>query len=191
MFPQSLFIGISTLLAAISPFFYISAILKGKAKPHRTTRIVILTITVLSTASLFAQHNTVAIWLSGVSMLQAIAIFLFSMKYGMGGWAKLDIVCLILALFGIVLWKVTQNPVIALYMSVLADFVGMVPALEKTYRLPHTEVWSFFLMDTMAGLMSLLAVQKWTVQEYSYPLYIMLINFAMVLLIVRPKKAIL
>ena len=188
MTSQEIFIAISTLLAFISPFFYISAILKGKARPHRTTRIVLLTITILSTASLFAQHNTVAIWLSAVSMLQSIVIFGFSIKYGMGGWAKLDIACLVIAVVGIVLWKVTENPAIALYLAILADFVGMVPALVKTYRMPHTEIWSFFLIDTFAGVSSLLAVAKWTPEEYSYPLYIMVINFVMVLFILMPRK---
>jgi len=85
---DKIFIIISSLLALISPVIYAKAILRGDAKPHRTTRIVILLITVLATASLFAQHNTVAIWLAGVSTLQAIVIFALSIKRGMGGWAK-------------------------------------------------------------------------------------------------------
>jgi len=46
----------------------------------------------------------------------------------------------------------------------------------------------FYLIDTVAAACSLLAIRIWTMQQFSYPLYLMIINFAMVLLILRPKK---
>jgi hypothetical protein len=186
---QIAFIFLSSLLAFISPLIYAKAILKGRAKPHRTTRFVLLIITSLATASLFAQHNTVAIWLAGVSTLQAILLFVLSIRHGMGGWAKMDFLCLIIALAGIVLWQTTKEPSLALYASIAADFTGMVPAIIKTYKFPHTEIWSFFLLDVFAAIFSLLALKAWTVQEFSYPLYIMIINSIMVLLVIRPKLA--
>jgi len=166
---------------------YTKAILRGDAKPHRTTRLVLFLITALTTASLFAQHDKVAIYLAAVSTFQSTIIFILSIKYGMGGWEKSDILCLVIALLGIVLWKTTQNPVIALYAAIAADFTGMIPALIKTYNQPETEVWNFYLLDVFAGGFSMLALRSWTLQEFSYPTYIMLINLVMVYLIVRPK----
>lgn len=125
---MNIYIVISSLLALISPIIYSKAILKGEAKPHRTTRLVLLIITSLTTASLFAQHDRVAIWLAGVSTLQSILIFILSIKHGMGGWAKTDIICLIVAVIGIMLWKVTQNPVIALYFCHRRGFCGHDPS---------------------------------------------------------------
>lgn len=186
---SNVFIAVSTVLALISPIIYASAILKGKAKPHRTTRLVLLIITSLSTASLYSQGNTVAIWLAGVSTIQSIFIFILSIKRGMGGWARTDIVTLIIALSGIILWQVTNDPVIALYFAITADFTGMIPAIIKTYRLPHTEIAMFFLLDVFAALFNLFAIKDWTIKEISYPIYIMLINLVMVLLVVRPIKA--
>lgn len=186
---KTAFIFLSSLLALISPLIYAKAILKGQAKPHRTTRFVLLLITSLATASLFAQHDTVAVWLAGVSALQAVLLFGLSIKHGMGGWAKTDIVCLVVALVGIVLWQTTKEPSLALYASIAADFTGMVPAIIKTFKYPQTEIWSFFLLDVFAAIFSLLALKSWVVQEFSYPLYIMVINSIMVLLIIRPKLA--
>ncbi|OGG19240.1 hypothetical protein A2721_00185 [Candidatus Gottesmanbacteria bacterium RIFCSPHIGHO2_01_FULL_47_48] len=71
---------LSTLLVLVSPLIYVRAILRGQAKPHRTTRLAILTTTSLTTLSLFAQHNNVAIWLSAASALQAIVIFIMSLN---------------------------------------------------------------------------------------------------------------
>jgi len=182
-----LLIFLSSTLALISPIIYARSILRGEARPHRTTRFVLLLITALSTASLIAQHNTVAVWLAGVSMLQAILIFYLSIKRGMGGWSPADILCLVIALIGITAWQTTSNPLLGLYFSILADFVGMVPALIKTHKLPHTEnVW-FFGLDTVAGLFTLLAVESFVTAQTAYPIYIIIINAVMVFLILRPK----
>ncbi len=184
---KAVFIGISSLLALISPLVYSQAILKGEAKPHRTTRFVLLLITALTTASLYAQRDTVAVWLAGVSTLQSIIIFILSIKYGMGGWSKTDLFCLLIALSGIVLWKTTSSPTLALYFAIAADFTGMVPALIKTYHFPKTEIWTFYGLDVAAALFSLFALSSWTIQEFSYPMYIMIINFVMVILILFPR----
>lgn len=185
---DTVFIIISSILAIISPVIYVKAILKGEAKPHRTTRLILLIITSLATLSLFAQHDTVAIWLALVSMLQSIVLFVLSIKHGMGGFSKMDIVCFGIALVGIVLWQTTKNPSLALYTSILADFVGMTPALVKTYRHPETEIWTYFAIDSVAALFSLLAVKIYTVQQFSYPLYLLVINLSMAILAARAKK---
>lgn len=184
---QTIFIAISSLLALISPVVYARAILKGEAKPHRTTRLVLLIITALATASLFAQHDRVAIWLAGVSTLQSILIFGLSIKRGMGGWAKTDLICLAIALIGIALWKTTDNPTLALYCSIGADFTGMVPAIIKTFRFPETEIWQFFFLDVLAAAFSMLALKAWGVQDFAYPIYIFAINLLMTGLVLRPK----
>ena len=176
---------LSSLIALISPIIYARAIFRGEAKPHRTTRLVLLTITLLSTFALFAQHDTVAIWLAGVSALQAIFIFILSLKYGMGGYSITDGLCLVVAIIGILFWQITQDPTVGLYFAILADFTGMVPSLIKTYKMPHTEIYMFFLLDVFAGFFNLLAVKQWTASEVSFPLYIMLINLAMVVLVLR------
>ena len=100
----------------------------------------------------------------------------------------MDVLCFLIALFGILLWQTTKDPSLALYASILADFIGMIPALIKTYRLPETEVWTFYALDVMAAFFSLLAVKTYTVQQFSYPLYLMIINFSMVILASRKVK---
>jgi hypothetical protein len=129
----------------------------------------------------------VAVWLSGIFAFGSTIIFLLSLKFGMGGWAKTDILCLVVSLLGIVIWKATANPMYGLMASIGADLAGQVPMLIKTYRFPETEVWTFYSLGVVAGLLNLAAVQHWNIQEIIYPLYIVLIDGATVLLIIRPK----
>lgn len=180
-------IGMSSFLALISPFLYAQDIVSGKAKPHRTTRLTILLTTSLTLLSLLAQKDTVAVWLAMASTFQAVMVFGLSLKYGMGGWSRTDLLCLGLALTGIVLWKTTQNPVLALYAAIAADLIGMLPTLIKTFHFPTTETLRFYLLDTMAAFFSLLAIQTWNIQHFSYPLYLLLVNLTMVILIFYPR----
>lgn len=184
---QNIFLILSSILAFISYLVYIIAIFKKEAKPHRTTRFVLFIITALATASLFAQKNQVAIWLTGIFAFNSFIIFILSLKYGMGGWEKTDIVCLIIALIGIGLWKFTKSPSLALYASIAADFTGVVPTLIKTYHFPKTEVWTFFAIDAVAALFNLMAIKNWALVEFAYPLYIIFTDFTIVLLILRPQ----
>lgn len=182
---KNIFLSTSVILGLISSFVYFIAILKGEAKPHRTTRLVFLFISSLTTLSLFAQGNRVALWLSAVSTFQSVVIFLLSIKYGMGGRSKTDIFCLLTACIGIVSWQLTKNPITALYFAILADFIGVVPTLIKTYHFPKTEVWTFYFLDVCAGIFNLLATNKFTVNQFLYPLYIIVINLIVVFLIKR------
>ncbi len=183
---QNILIVISSVLAFVSYIVYIAAILKGKAKPHRTTRFVLVVITVLATASLFSQGNFVAIWLSGVFAFGCILIFLLSIKLGMGGTSKTDIICLVIAIIGIVLWRLTDNPIIALYTSIGADLIGQIPMLIKTYRFPETEVWTFYTLDVIAAILNLSATNHWSISDLAFPIYIILIDSIVVLFIFRP-----
>ncbi len=180
-------IAISTILVLISPAVYIHSIFRGKTRPHRTTRFVLLLITAISAWSLFGS-NGAAFWLALASAVQAAVVFLVSLKRGMGGWAKLDISCLSIALLGIAVWQTTGEPMVGLYASILADFVGYVPAFVKTYRMPHTEDWRFFSIDTVAAVLSLAATTQLSAFALGYPVYIFLANFGMVALILGRKR---
>ncbi len=185
---QHFFILISSILVFLSYIAYDWSILTGGAKPHRTTRFVLLLITILGTSSLFASHDTVAIWLIGISAVNCIVVFALSLKYGMGGWAPSDIICLLIALVGIVTWRLTDNPALGLYAAVVADFAGMIPTLIKTYRYPDSEYGLMFLLDVSADSLILLAITNWQFQNYLYPLYLLIINMVMTFLTQRMKN---
>jgi hypothetical protein len=182
------FTWISVFLGLISSFVYFVAILKKEAKPHRTTRFVFLIISLLTTFALLAQSNRVALWLSAVSTFQSVVIFILSLKFGMGGLAKSDIICFFIAISGIISWQLTKNPILALYFALAADFTGFIPTLIKTYHLPKTEVWLFYSLDVIAALFNLLATRQFIFNQFLYPLYIILVNLLMVILIIAPRK---
>ena len=176
---------LSSSICLINYVFFGIAIIKGRVKPHRTTRFIVVLIALFVTLSLFAQHNTVAIYLAGSYLLGNILIFLSSIKYGMGGWSKTDILCLFLSLFGICLWISTDNPVLALYAQIAADFIGMIPTFIKTYHFPHTEYWLFSAIDSFAAILNILDNKIFNFNAIIFPLYIITANTIIILFIYK------
>lgn len=80
-----------------------------------------------------------------------------SLWRGMGGSSIIDYVCLGISLVGIIGWKVTGNPLVAVLFSVMANLAAYVPAYIKTWRLPQTESPWFYIIAAIAAFLSLIA----------------------------------
>jgi len=181
---------ISSIISAfITPIIGIRAIFKGEYKPQRMTRFVIWFISLLFVGTLFAQGDRNGIFIALVQLLSTSAIFFLSFKYGMGGTSKTDFIVLALALLAIYVWKTTSNPTLALYMSILADFIGFTPTLVKCYVKPYTEDWKFYTSDIIAGGLNLLSVSTFLLKDFAFPLYIFLINVVPTALILFGRMA--
>ncbi|MBP7804824.1 MAG: hypothetical protein KA052_01215 [Candidatus Pacebacteria bacterium] len=178
---------LSSIFALVGPALYIFSIVKGKAQPHRMTRFVLMIVVLVATFSFYAAGDTPTFIMSAVLLVGNIAMFLLSIKYGVGGWAKSDILCLIIAIIGIILWQVSGNPLLSIYSLVVADLVAMLPTIIKSYRRPDTEVWYLFFCDILANICILAAHKEITFNEYVYPGYLVLVNIVVVLFIMRKR----
>ena len=185
---QNTFLILSTIIGLLTPIIGIRSILKGEFKPQRITRFIFLILTSIFVASLFAQNNQTAIYLAVLQWTGSLAVFILSIKFGVGGTDKSDIAVLFLALTAIVIWKVTDNPALALYMSLFADFIGILPTLIKSFFQPETEDPKLYFSDVLAGLFSLLAIRSLVFADIVFPAYIFLINLVCVILIFAGRK---
>jgi len=68
-----------------------------------------------------------------------LSIFILSIKRGIGGSSKLDIMIFLMVIVSLVVWYTTKNPVLGLIMSIVTDFIAFSPTLIKAWVLPETE----------------------------------------------------
>jgi hypothetical protein len=95
---------------------------------------------------------------------------------------RLDYVCGLFSVGAIILWALTKTPAIAIILSIIADALAAVPTLVKSWHHPETEDW------TVCGRIHQPAhrpccIQTLHCQRNCVPLYLMLINAALVLVI--------
>ncbi|HSE60849.1 MAG TPA: hypothetical protein VLA88_00985 [Candidatus Saccharimonadales bacterium] len=145
--------------------------------------------------SYFASGARDTIWLALVYAVLQLVVFILSFKYGVGGLGKLDVACLIGAFMGIAGWIITDNPVVALYLSIFAELMGWLPLFKKVYAQPKTENTLSWVIGTVAAFVNLFALTSWHITMSLYPLYIFATQAILVLLLVfpgvrmRPRKA--
>jgi len=176
--------GIITFLAYIP---YIHGMLNKKTRPDRATWWIWAILGIVIAASYRSSGGIDSSWSPIGNSVGIVAIALLSLKYGEGGYTKLDIGCLIGAAVGIVAWFLTNQPVVALIIATAVDMVGAIPTITKTYYRPEGEnmtAWSMFLIGNSINLF---AISVWSFAIAFYPVYVFILTLVMVWLIAFHK----
>ena len=176
------------VLASLVP--YLVSIWKGETKPARMTYFIKAVIGVITIASYIGSGARTSIWTGLMFALTAIIIFGLSIKRGMGGASKLDLVCLGLAVVVIVLWLTTKNAMLALCCSLLVKAVASVPQVRKVYLHPKTENKLSWNIAFTADVLNLFALTSLAPQISLFPLFEVISSGVIVwLLVTRPAFA--
>lgn len=183
---DTVLIVFSITLALIAPIVYSVSMVRGVSKPARMTRFIVWLAASISLISLWAEGSTGAIWLAGVFAVRNLFLLGMSFKYGVGGFTKLDLICLGTALVGLIGWQIAGDPLIALVFAIIADFIGFIPTFVKTYRDPTSEGPGFYYIETLAVTLNIILIGAWS-QDLLFPGYILLSNLIVLSLIFRSK----
>jgi hypothetical protein len=183
------FLGLlSGLLSAICYLPYGRDILRGKTKPERASWFIWSALGLIALFSQLAKGASDSLWLTAVQTLGVSIIFLLSLKYGVGGLVKKDIIALVVAAAGVLLWYFTQEAAFALFIVIGVDTVGTALTVHKTYHDPESETFITWLLASISGLFAALAVGELNWILLSYPFYIMFINFSVMTAIVLGSR---
>jgi hypothetical protein len=159
MHPTQTLLGLIAALVAIAQVIpYVISILRGNTRPQRASYGIWSVIQTIGITSYIAAGATSTKWAPIVLTINSLVIFGLSLKHGMGGFNKLDIVCLGLAAAAIALWVTTDNPDLAVYMSTLAGLIAYIPTIKKAYIWPKTENTLSWCMYIVAALLNVLAL---------------------------------
>ncbi|MFH0712515.1 MAG: hypothetical protein V2A55_01515 [Candidatus Jorgensenbacteria bacterium] len=163
--------GIAIILSFLP---YIRDIFRDKTKPERASWLI---WTILGLISLFSQLAKGATWSSIMTGAQAAGdalIFLLALKYGLGGLQKRDIAGLTGAAIGLVLWGLTGEAAVALFIVIFVDAIGVALTVIKTYKYPSTETVSSWVLTFLGGLFACVAVGRLDFVLLAFPFYICL-----------------
>jgi hypothetical protein len=151
---------LSGLIALYSSFHYIRDIIRCNTKPHRMAWVIFITLSGVSFFAQLAEGATNSLWFPLVLFVQAIIIFSLTLKYGVGGFGKYDVMSLILAILIMIVWVITKSPAIAIICTVSVNTIGKALVAAKTYKHPHSEYLPTWLYSVLASILSALAVGK-------------------------------
>lgn len=179
------FIFVAAFISFIGIFFYALSTLRGQTKPNRVTWSLWTIIPLITFA---AQVNENVGLVAVFSLAYAIGPFLvllasFANKKAYWKLSSFDIVCGIISLLAIGLWLLTGDGVVAIALSVMADFAAGLPTLVKGYKAPKTENVSAFVVGIASALITLATIHTWNLATVIFPMYILLDSILLTLTI--------
>jgi hypothetical protein len=173
----------SLVLGIIGAIPYIRSIVRGQVRPERTTWFVWSLILALALWSYRGAGPSDSVWFLVGDFIVTFTIFLLSLWRGAGGWTRLDISCLAIAGFSLLLWQLSSFPLFALWGVLIADAVALVPTVVKALHNPKSEGVSTYAFSSVAALCGFVAVGQWSLVLLFYPAYLFLANFVTALVV--------
>ena len=167
---------------------YIRDILLKKTKPERASWFIWSILGGVSFFSQLAKGASNSLWMTGADTFGVAVTFILALRYGEGGLASKDVKALILASLGLVLWYFTKEPALALFMVIFVDGIGAVLTIQKAYKDPSSETTSTWFLSGLSGLVAAFAVGSFNWILLSYPIYICLANWAVIVAMLLGKK---
>ena len=180
--------GIIGLLGYIP---YVLAIIRRKTTPNPATWWIWSVVGWAAFASYYAAGEHETFWLMLTYAVGPSIIGLLSFKYGkVDALEKFDIACLAISFISVILWQLTDNPLLALTINLAIDITGALPTIRKTYLQPDSEdalSWSVFWTGNTLNFAVILFSGQWNAASIPYPLYLCLLASSMMILILRGK----
>ncbi len=180
---------LAVLVGLIGYIPYYRDVLGGVTKPHPFSWIG---FTLLLGITFFAQVATGAgpgAWVNGVSALGVMGIAILALQRGERDITIFDWVCFAGAILGIILWRMTNDPLTAVVVVTITDMVAFFPTYRKAYLKPHEETASLFALSTAKYLISLFALTSVNLTTTLFPISLVVTNAALVgMLLLRRRQ---
>lgn len=181
------FIFVAVVLRLIGGAAYLSAVIRGKAQPYPLSWLLWSITPMIA----FAAEISAGVGISSLVTLALgvtpLLVFITAMIKN-PRWLKLDalnIICGLIAIGGIALWLITDTPVLAIVISIIADFFSGLPTIRKTIKKPKSEYAPAYFMSALAMVVTLLTISSWSFATWAFPAYVLVVNSFMVWIITR------
>jgi hypothetical protein len=180
---------ISGIIGFLAFLPYIVSTFQGKTRPNKATWIIWSILGVIIAASYYAAGARETAMLPFAYALGMILTTAICLRYREEGWTALDKGCLAGAGAGLILWALTKDAAMALYLLTIVDAIGSIPTIEKAWKRPETEDKAAWAMFLIANALNILAINSWTFSVAMYPIYVIILSGTMCALLFFPRKA--
>lgn len=184
----------ATTVEVASYCLYVRDIRSGRARPSRASWLIWAPLGWLTLTSHWqAGAGLTLVKLSGMCVGITV-VALLAIRFGTGGWSRLDKLCFAMTALGVVAWIQTREPVLALALFILADMSGAIPTVRDAARLPDKDSRAAWSASLLAAALNLCVIDstQWTASWagfgiWGFNLYVLLLNTLVVGLMVRRR----
>lgn len=179
------FVILGSIITFIGGASYLFDTIKGKIQPNRVSWFLWALAPLIAFFAEIKQGVGIQSLLTFTVGFIPFLVFIASFVNEKSFWKieKIDIICGVLSLLGLVSWYITKVGNVAIFFSILADGLASFPTLIKAYQEPETENSHVFSANAISGVITLLTIRVWNFQNFGFPLYIVLMMGAIAIFI--------
>ncbi len=149
---------VSACLTAVCVVPYLRDVHRGTTRPQRASWFVFASLAVVAAVSQLVEGAGSGALLATGSAVGFTAVFLVSIRRGVGGTSRWDVAALTLAAVGVLLAVLADEPLIALVAVIVAELAAVVLTAHKALHEPQTETLATWVIDCVAGVLAVVAV---------------------------------
>lgn len=150
--------------------------LHGEVRPNIVSWVLWTLIQVIIIAAQIAAGISWAILIPLMMTFNTILVLTLCLRgYGYAKYGWIDAICFAFVILAVVLWRTTNDPVVALACSIAADFLAGVPTYIKVYKLPYSESFAAWAILIMANILALVSIPVWSFGNSIFSFYIVIV----------------
>jgi hypothetical protein len=179
------FVILGAIIFFLGSIGYILDTVKGKVKPNKVTWFIWSLAPLIAFAAQINQGIGMEALMTFMIGFVPVLVFAASFVNKKSYWKieRLDLICGGLSVVGLILWQVTRVGNVAIFFSLVADFLALLPTLIKSYKTPETENYLLYLGNAVFALLTILTIRDWNFANYAFPLYIFVATALLAVLI--------
>lgn len=167
---NQLFAIAAVLLVVIAYVPYLVKIARGTVKPHPFTWLV-WSITATSIFILQTSYGSGAGAYATATMATfSLCVFVLTIRSGVRSINLIDVVCLVMALLGVAVWLIVQEPTVSIVILLSVEFIGFIPTFIKGMKKPYEDSATLWGLTGARHTMSLMAVQHYNIVTMLNPI---------------------
>jgi len=179
----------AVIIAFLSYVPYFRNIFAGKTKPHAFSWLVWGVLNAIAFAGQVHGKGGAGTWAVGLTAAVMFAIFSISLVRGEKDIKLFDWLCLAGAAVALLLWFITNGPLLTVILITAIDAFGFLPTVRKSYKKPHQETLVTFTLSIVKYLFVVIALQKYTIITTLFPLSLVIMNGLFVgMLLIRRRQ---
>jgi hypothetical protein len=181
-----------SVIGIISYAPYFRDMLRRSTKPHPFSWFVWGLVSSIAFYAQIISGGGIGAWTTGITAFACLSIACFAVFLGERRITRLDIICFIGALAGIVAWRITHDPLNAVLIVLVVHILGFIPTVRKAYRFPREETLVNYVLSLFKWGFGLAALSTLSLTTVLFPAGVSAMNlaFSILLLVCRRQSAV-
>lgn len=179
------FVILGVIIQFLGGLSYLIDTVKGKIQPNKVSWLLWSIAPLVAFAAEISQGVGIQSLATFITGFVPLLVFSATFVNKKAKWeiSKFDLVCGALSIIGLTLWYVTKVGNIAIVFSIMADGLAAIPTVVKSYIQPESESDIVYLLGIVNAGIALLVIKNWNFQNFGFPLYLLIIQVVLVVLI--------